>query len=692
MSTQALSAEQTIALECQQRRQANLAYFAGALPQIEQAFSAFKLEHLRLNINASGVDLIDDGRLRYDNDARLAAQVDMTLLSADVLKPSFGVGTYFDGQMYFPRFAFNRLRQFVANTGLKEEDFTHYRLGRKLPCVVVLGAGLGYHIDYLVRTYDVQHLIIVEPDPEVFAASLYTADWKNICEGHMNVAGRSVQFLIGQPNEEETFVQLWNLLIGYFPIYPVNTYFISHHQTEWAEKIRRRICSDAMALMNGLGNFDDELNQLVFALHNLYLHRTIIAPKDAGGFDQPLCIVGAGPSLDDRIEDIKKNRDKILLFSCGTALKSLHSHGLTPDFHVEQESDKLSQNILDGIGDPDYLKNVVVLAAAQVNPPVLDKFKRACIYFKVEGVVAEVLGAQVGRVSFVSPTVTNAAAGLAYALGFRNIYLFGCDYGFKDTSRHHAAGTIYHEDEHRYLWDDFNSGYLRVPGVDGGTVFCNGTFFLARRRMEYTAMRLASVGVKISNCSDGANIDHADWLSRTAFDDAISSLATIGSRPEVVDSVLARAEVGAPSLSPVAHIADGMREIARKLDKMLPLSIQSRDELAITSYTMTQVLLNYQSAGHVALPIVHGSLRHFNFVMYSHGYALEDEQQVVELYKRWRSTVMSFLIEGAEHFSKVVDGRPYGDLSDPWLQLSLMEEETPAIRVKGKKNKGKSRV
>lgn len=43
-------------------------------------------------------------------------------------------------------------------------------------------------------------------------------------------------------------------------------------------------------------------------------------------------VVSAGPSLDKNIEVLQKNRDKYVLFTVGTAVKTLYKHNLKPDF------------------------------------------------------------------------------------------------------------------------------------------------------------------------------------------------------------------------------------------------------------------------------------------------------------------------------------------------------------------------
>lgn len=60
-----------------------------------------------------------------------------------------------------------------------------------LPLVVVSGMGLGYILGELYERVHVPNLVIVEPDPDIFFASLHTFDWKNlldfIFEEHLSI-------------------------------------------------------------------------------------------------------------------------------------------------------------------------------------------------------------------------------------------------------------------------------------------------------------------------------------------------------------------------------------------------------------------------------------------------------------------------------------------------------------------------
>lgn len=69
------------------------------------------------------------------------------------------------------------------------------------------------------------------------------------------------------------------------------------------------------------------LNNLAYSLEGTPIHelRGTYRGKTA-------LIVSAGPSLDQNIETIKKNRDKVVIFCVGTAFKALANNGITPDF------------------------------------------------------------------------------------------------------------------------------------------------------------------------------------------------------------------------------------------------------------------------------------------------------------------------------------------------------------------------
>ena len=53
-------------------------------------------------------------------------------------------------------------------------------LPERVPVMVVLGIGLGYHIENLLKQHQISHLIIYEPDLQIFKSSVLVAPWQDM--------------------------------------------------------------------------------------------------------------------------------------------------------------------------------------------------------------------------------------------------------------------------------------------------------------------------------------------------------------------------------------------------------------------------------------------------------------------------------------------------------------------------------
>ena len=82
--------------------------------------------------------------------------------------------------------------------------------GGQINFIAVIGLGLGYHIEHLLKQFSIRSIYIFEPEPDVFFAALHTVDmsvWFNSCIS----LGGELTFKIG--GEESAFV---NEIAQYF--------------------------------------------------------------------------------------------------------------------------------------------------------------------------------------------------------------------------------------------------------------------------------------------------------------------------------------------------------------------------------------------------------------------------------------------------------------------------------------------
>lgn len=152
-------------------------------------------------------------------------------------------------------------------------------------------------------------------------------------------------------------------------------------------------------------------------------------------------IIGAGPTLDLNIETIKKNRDKVVIFSVGTAYKALLKNGIMPDFvNVIEINDSSGQFIgLDmsevNLITETYTHNLVL------NLDVKRRFLYPSSLSYANNFWAQIADFDVSHYH-VKGTVTYAALASAKMLGCSKLILVGQDLAYVNNQCY-SSGAVY---------------------------------------------------------------------------------------------------------------------------------------------------------------------------------------------------------------------------------------------------------
>ena len=347
--------------------------------------------------------------------------------------------------------------------------------------MMMLGCGMGYQIEALLERTEIRHLCIIEPEPDIFYASLLTIDWIPIIR-HFSQDGRSLELLVGvSPDACYARFNTWVAEIGGFNLAQpyVFQHLVGPKTAACFEPFQQRIMPERI---NFLGYFDDEQVGLAHTIKNLEAEVPVLRrgeQPDTRG--RPAFIVANGPSLDESLECIREFRDCVVLISCGTTLGSLIKAGIRPDIHVEMERAGWVQEWIRLATSQEDRDEMIILGLNTVHPAVYRLFPWAGMTMKPNDVGTAYVE---GRVSFTgevvqlpecNPTVANCATSLAAELGFEEVYLFGFDFGFPDGEKHHSELSIHYDVkvEQRgelglYLADD--SKNITGQGNFGGTV------------------------------------------------------------------------------------------------------------------------------------------------------------------------------------------------------------------------------
>ena len=376
------------------------------------------------------------------------------------------------------------------------------------PFMVMAGIGSGKHIEKLLEKTDIKHLIIIDESYSFLKLSMHIIDWTKIIS-HFNQDGYSINFYISNQPIKVAYSLLNNIFIDNpYKVYYVPYY--THYKTNFFDEVKKHFLDKFQLLFQGLGFIDDELNSLRKTLKNLDHNIPVYMGTNDIPKNSTLFIVASGPSLDNDIEYIKKHKDDVVIFSCGTALRILEKNGITPDFHFEIEREEEIHDVLQQYTSK-HIRDKVALVGLNVlyDKVFTEDFKESYLYFRETDSGSSIISNNIPKLFHTNPTVTNGAISFATEFNWDKIYLFGADMGFKDKDKHHSKDAFMYSPKNKTF--DWHS----EPGNDitnhleanfgGEKIYCTNVFFLTKQNIENLLFKQQK---KLYNCSNGVKIEY----------------------------------------------------------------------------------------------------------------------------------------------------------------------------------------
>ncbi len=403
----------------------------------------------------------------------------------------------------------SKVRDYIAND-YGEEVSSHPLVD--IGFCFVFGIGLGHHLKLLLENNKAKVMVLIEPQPALLRASFEVFDWADFFEA-ADAQSVEVRFIVGAPpavivrsieryiwDDGKTFIE--------------GSYAYIHYPS-WELLEARRLLNERIAVSYiSSGFYEDELLMMTNSYGNL--HRfplSFLQRKPVVQREQPVFIVGSGPSLDKDLDVVKKWRNKAIVFSCGTSsLGILLKNGIVPDFHGENENSWPLVENLRNFSKKYDLSPITYVASTSVNPEAGKLFDKRWFYYRTGLSCTASLNRGLAPLLGADPLVANSAMAAMLSVGFRNFYFFGVDCGRRTEHGHHAGEAIYYEDDYdNYLegesFELLENEFDRVvPANFGGEALT--TWYLDMSRASFGPLCQRS-DVKVVNCSDGAKIDGA---------------------------------------------------------------------------------------------------------------------------------------------------------------------------------------
>jgi hypothetical protein len=470
---------------------------------------------------------------------------------------------------------------------------------------------------------------------------------------------------------------LWNELVKRAPPFPYNTVYYNHGRHNKYGDIIRKTKSYIKMFMSLWGFYDDEVNQLNHILHNINNEIKLIPSKQAFKCDKPVIICGSGPSLDSRMDQLKRIRDKCILLTAGTSLQVLLRNGIKPDFHIEIESDYAVYNALKSANKDNVLNEITLICAIQCSPYIISLFKESYAFIKDSLPIGDLIEDIPNKLIEPTPTCVNAALSFAFQYQASEIFLFGTDFGFYDENNHHSKHAIYN-DEDKNSEDDKKLKEANINNMKNnfkekgyfGDCLTTNLYFVTKRRID---MVIKSNELKykfnIYNCSNGLIIEKTKHID----EHEIINIEAIHQKNKMIFSDFCRPT----NLKTAKKLQSELHPIISNLCLLLIKNLRGMKIDSSSLSAMCWSISNYTSTTfnkhHGSLTyFIRGTLWHYMITGYSIVYACQPDKQE-QVIKIWRDRFIDFLQKLPDDLMLVLTKERGLIEDDPQLKKTIKE-------------------
>ncbi len=657
-------------LEMEVRFNKNMALFKSVAPSIYEQYVNYQPEELRLSYDKDGyINLVNyklDNKPVYASDPKefTRKQIENYEKRPSLTNISFTKTKEAEDDHFHVHLINNLLDDYKTLSVAKE-----YHLNTPIGLLLVTGCGLGYHIEELVRKYDVHNLCIFDPHKDSFYASLHTVDWQPIIKNFYR-KGRMFKLYIGM----STFAAMADLKlltdkIGLHNL--VYTFVFRHFSSKKEEEFIEKYKKEFHLQASGVGFFEDEQISMAHTVSHLNNRVKILTPRPSERAGVPVFILGNGPSLDKAVDLIKANREKAILFSCGSTLGALCKAGIKPDFHIEMERRRTVREWIESGSTAEFRQGVKILALSTVSPEVTNLFEEAGVAKKPNDlgeliIDKEVTNARVPALPLCNPTVTNTGLAFAIAMGFTEIYLFGVDLGMAETEQHHSSYSVYSDLEKKVEAKDIShlADKKRLYDIKGNhSEFVKTNAHLDQSRIN---MELLLANFPFINCYNPNNGVYIEGTKTIELKD-ISLPSPIANKPALINALL-DTHFTVPETHPITEAYFIERHLANfktiKGELSLPKKVKDITQLHSLLNNIYLKVKNLKNTHPATTMLLRGSISSYFTLLINNCLFCKNKDEFQQAYQLGRNAYMEFI------------DKAYKYLKDEPLRLDNTQDNT----------------
>lgn len=459
-----------------------------------------------------------------------------------------------------------------------------------LPPVFCYGLGSGIFLEDLNDRFEfIQSIFIYEPEADFFTASCHFVDYEAL---HAKINTKLLGIFIEEEPKEEARRE-------FFAKQRITASFtkleLTLYESPILEGLKAKIALDHSSNTRGWGTYEDEMIGVSNHLRN-FKSLNIPTLTKFKKIDAPICVIGNGASLDQSIDFIKQNQDKMVIFSAGTSLRTLKKYGIKPDFQIEIERLDYLAGVLNEAG----LEDIPLLASNVVHPTTFALAKEKYAFFR-DFTASSYFKEPKQMLHYASPYVGNAAVALAVNFA-STVILCGLDVGYKKNSARHSKDSIY-KDELELSPDSV----IVEPNFNGSEIYSNPLYKLSNFTIGWAID--AQKNVKVYNLSDGAKIAstisaHSIELGAINKGGAINRIKNCFEVNDIYQNIK------------TVPVKEQLKEYADEMSKILNIRVVDKKDLFCALDIFMAFLDSQYPVRPAASILFGGSLKHLAFLLF----------------------------------------------------------------------------
>jgi len=363
--------------------------------------------------------------------------------------------------------------------------------------VVFVGIFHGLHIDHYLSNTQVSNAAFIEPDVNRFVLSCYFLDYKALEE---RFGG-----LILHVGDEFPHSHIDRFLTNSQNTAPVWVRVLPGYASDKVEPLMRQFRLKWRHIYDVWVPAENMLKELDNTACNIATGANIYAKNISLSNNSRIAVVGSGPSLSNDLAWLKQHQVRLIIFAAHSSVSALQQAGIKPDFQFNIETFSWTPEAYERLN---LDKAVPIVTPIGTLPDKFADFHQVYMLPEANSMHPVKLNK---TIPFLSPTTGNTAIGFACNCKPRQIYLFGFDFGFRESTKTHVKESTAYQDEEAHR-KQLGSNNVQVPAnfSEVSSVYTQPYFNLARLHAEYAVALACKHKTQVFNCSDGARIAGAE--------------------------------------------------------------------------------------------------------------------------------------------------------------------------------------